>query len=193
MNLSEYQEEASKTTRFPADVPPLFYNAAGMCDEAGEVLEAYLNGYTSEGDGIIDPKQVKKELGDVLWYTAMAARQLEYDLGSLAANADELRGELPECIGNEVGPLFAASVLCKQTADTMGAVKKLFRDQSVLDFHAKSALLARIEDGLTLTLAAISLVAEDNHLTLDEIAAGNLEKVLARREKGTIHGTGDNR
>jgi hypothetical protein len=29
--------------------------------------------------------------------------------------------------------------------------------------------------------------------TLDELAAANLEKVLSRLERGTIHGDGDNR
>jgi NTP pyrophosphatase (non-canonical NTP hydrolase) len=83
MTFNEYQKTALETAIFNKD--PLMDKtiwAMGISGEAGEILEkwkkivAYKDGkITSE-----DVEEIKKELGDVLWYVALMAHSLELDL-----------------------------------------------------------------------------------------------------------------
>ena len=95
MSFDEYQEEAGKTAKFPDDVPPLFYNAAGLCDEAGEVMGVVKKFYRDREalDLTLDRDKLVKELGDTLWYLSQAARMAQITLGEVAeTNIEKLRG-----------------------------------------------------------------------------------------------------
>lgn len=95
MSFNEYQEEAGKTAIFPDDVPPLFYNAAGMCDEAGEVMGVVKKFYRDRKalDLTLDRDKLVKELGDTLWYLSQAARMAKIPLSEVAeTNIEKLRG-----------------------------------------------------------------------------------------------------
>lgn len=116
MQMNDYQEWAATTARFPEGVG-LLYLGLKLSGEAGEVTEkigkAVRNGTiivepvtvdgasgrlaTGEVRTIIDDphsllgRQIIKELGDVLWYVAMTARELGYTLEEVAdVNIDKL-------------------------------------------------------------------------------------------------------
>ena len=83
MTLNEYQQLASRTAQFPTD-RGLEYTTMGLFGEAGEIankVKKIIRGdYTItdiEGDLIA-------ELGDVLWYVAMTAKVLGYELDIVA-------------------------------------------------------------------------------------------------------------
>jgi len=83
MTFNEYQKKALETAIFNKD--PLMDKtiwAMGISGEAGEVLEKWKK-IVAYKDGIItdeDIAEIKKELGDVLWYVALLAHSLELDL-----------------------------------------------------------------------------------------------------------------
>lgn len=86
MTFDDYQEQALKTAITNPD--PLMDKtifAMGISGEAGEVLEkwkkivAYKNGVVSNED----LAEIKKELGDVIWYIALLADRLELSLDSI--------------------------------------------------------------------------------------------------------------
>lgn len=94
MNFDEYQEEAGKTAVFPDDVPPLFYNAGGICDEAGEVMGVVKKYYRDRNalNLTLDKEKLTKELGDTLWYLSQAARVAGIPLSEVAnSNIEKLR------------------------------------------------------------------------------------------------------
>jgi NTP pyrophosphatase (non-canonical NTP hydrolase) len=72
MNFSEYQELARETAIYPNLGGNIYYPVLGLCGESGEVAEKVKkilrddNGIVSE----IKRQEIKKELGDVLWYIA---------------------------------------------------------------------------------------------------------------------------
>lgn len=90
MTLDEYQSEAKKTARYPVinqDIP--IYPALGLCGEAGEFAEKCKKGVR---DGAFDRDGAIRELGDVLWYVAMAAEDLGIGLDAVAGlNLAKLR------------------------------------------------------------------------------------------------------
>lgn len=94
-DFDDYQWAATSTATYP-DGQELQYLALGLTSEAGEVAdklkklirdnETQLEKLTFE-----QKKAIIAELGDVLWYTAMLAYELDYSFSDVAsANIDKL-------------------------------------------------------------------------------------------------------
>lgn len=90
--LDGYQERAAATAIYP-DSAAVTYPALGLCGEAGEVAEKVKKAIRDDGGRISEAKRddLKKELGDVLWYVSALARDLGWNLSDVAqGNIDKL-------------------------------------------------------------------------------------------------------
>ena len=88
MRFDEYQEEAKKTAIYP-DQYKVVYPALGLAGESGEVAEKVKKHIR---DGVLNVDDLKKELGDVLWYLAAIASDLGLNLDDVAeSNLQKLR------------------------------------------------------------------------------------------------------
>ncbi len=86
MELSDYQRRSRDTAEYPREAW-LAYPALGLAGEAGEVAEHAKKAIRDDG-GAVSPERraaMAKELGDVLWYVAQIATELELDLDEIAA------------------------------------------------------------------------------------------------------------
>jgi NTP pyrophosphatase (non-canonical NTP hydrolase) len=93
MELSEYQRLSRRTAEYPREAW-LSYPALGLAGEAGEVAEHAKKAIRDEDGKVSDERRaaMAKELGDVLWYVAQLASELELDLEEVAAgNLQKLR------------------------------------------------------------------------------------------------------
>lgn len=89
MTLSEYQERARSTARYPEEAA-LLYPVLKLSGEAGEVAEKL--GKLMRDDGWLPGRELDeaarealaKELGDVLWYVASVAADLGTTLDEVA-------------------------------------------------------------------------------------------------------------
>lgn len=93
MKLNEYQKEAEVTAVYPSE-QNIIYPALGLNGEAGEVadkVKKVLRDCNGEFTG--EKKQeIALELGDVLWYVAIMARDIGYSLEQIAEfNIEKLR------------------------------------------------------------------------------------------------------
>ena len=86
MELSDYQRRSRATAQYPRSAW-LAYPALGLAGEAGEVAEHAKKAIRDDGAQITDERRaaMSKELGDVLWYVAQLASELELDLDAIAA------------------------------------------------------------------------------------------------------------
>lgn len=75
-----FQAECAKTAIYPKS-QGLSYTALGLASEAGEYAGKIKKGIR---DGEFDDQAAAAELGDVLWYVAMAAQELGYSLEEVA-------------------------------------------------------------------------------------------------------------
>ena len=83
MNLNEYQERANGFANHDMDQDQaLAVWALGLTGEAGETAD-HIKKYLGHGHDL-DIDAVEKELGDVLWYIATLAKQLDLSLESIA-------------------------------------------------------------------------------------------------------------
>lgn len=86
MNFNEYQQKARQTAIYPNKDNNFIYPTLGLVGEAGEVAEK-IKKVIRDNNGIITQEkkeEIKKELGDVLWYIANLAHELNIDLEDVA-------------------------------------------------------------------------------------------------------------
>jgi NTP pyrophosphatase (non-canonical NTP hydrolase) len=85
MNLSEYQQLSRRTAQYPRDAW-LAYPALGLAGEAGEVAEHAKKAIRDDDGNVSEQRReaMAKELGDVLWYVAQIATELDLDLDQIA-------------------------------------------------------------------------------------------------------------
>ena len=97
MDFKEYQEKSRKTAIYPKIGENYVYPALGLGDEAGEVL-GNIKKIFRDKNGILDDEtreEIKKELGDVLWYLTQLSTELEISLDDVAqANIEKLYSRL---------------------------------------------------------------------------------------------------
>ena len=90
MNLDDYQKRARITAMYP-DEHSVVYPAIGLAGEAGEVcnkIKKRLRGDKTE----FNTSDISDELGDVLWYVANLASDLNLSLDAVATrNINKLR------------------------------------------------------------------------------------------------------
>ena len=88
MTLDEYQNEALTTAIFPqrGEFPGMMYLGLGLTGEAGEVTDHLKKAFRDDGSEILPARraEIKKELGDVMWYVAVLASELGFTLGDVA-------------------------------------------------------------------------------------------------------------
>jgi NTP pyrophosphatase (non-canonical NTP hydrolase) len=84
MDFNAYQERANKTAIYPEEYK-LTYPTLGLAGEAGEVAEKVKKIVRDGKDIKKEAHEIAKELGDVLWYVAAVARDINYSLQVIAA------------------------------------------------------------------------------------------------------------
>jgi len=86
MDFNDYQTKSRKTAKYPAIGHPVIYPTLGLVNEAGEVAGKIKKVFRDK-DGEINAETrdaLKAELGDVLWYIAQVATELDLTLDEIA-------------------------------------------------------------------------------------------------------------
>lgn len=192
MDFDEYQRMALTTAMYPNLGDNLTYPALGLAGESGEICEKAMGGPQTDEDR----KALAKELGDVLWYIAMVARELGVSLSEVARTHCQQVGHIDayqETIlatwgGSDLAD--AALGLAGSSGAVCDRVKKMFRDDgSKLTEARRLVILAE----LGRVLRHVSSVATALGESLERITEMNVEKLASRKRRGTITGDGDNR
>lgn len=89
MNFDEYQKQARTTADYPGrgSISGAAYAALGLAGEAGETANKVKKIIRDDALILTDSRrmQLKKEIGDCLWYTAALADELGLSLADIAA------------------------------------------------------------------------------------------------------------
>ena len=93
MTFQDYEESAAKTAIYPS-TDRITYPTLGLNGEAGEIAEK-VKKMIRDDYGVLHSEvreELKKEVGDVLWYLAALSHDLGFTLSDAArANLDKLR------------------------------------------------------------------------------------------------------
>lgn len=97
MDLDDYQVKAAKTALYEGEEEAkyiLMYLSMGLAGETGEVIEK-IKKVVRNDKGVVSPERLadlRKELGDVLWYLSQLAKNLGLSLNEVGeANIAKLR------------------------------------------------------------------------------------------------------
>ncbi len=96
-NFDAYQRESRKTWGLVHTDHPIVYPTLGLVNEAGELAGKVKKIFRDKGGQISaeDRDALKYELGDVLWYMAQIATELDLSLQDVAeANIEKLFSRL---------------------------------------------------------------------------------------------------
>ena len=96
LTLDDYQDHAKVYAVYPGRGRDLTYPALGLAGEAGETVDKVKKVLRDHsGDPTFYREGILLELGDVLWYAALLADELDCTLGEVAQmNLDKLRDRL---------------------------------------------------------------------------------------------------
>lgn len=90
MEFSDYQKLSKETAIYretsPMLLPRIMYCALGLASEAGEVAGKAKRVIRDDGEHLIDSRarEIAAEIGDCLWYCAMLAEEIGYELDYIA-------------------------------------------------------------------------------------------------------------
>jgi NTP pyrophosphatase (non-canonical NTP hydrolase) len=86
MDLGDYQKESRKTVSYPYVGSNYIYPALGLAGEAGEMLNQVKKIVRDDGSQLTEERKqlIQSEMGDMLWYLAQLATELEVDLNEVA-------------------------------------------------------------------------------------------------------------
>lgn len=92
--------------------------------------------------------------------------------------------------GEGVAVSYPALGLCGEAGEVANKVKKVFRDDGgVVTEEKRQALKGEIGD----CLWYLAALCRDLGISLQAAAEENITKLLGRKERGTLQGSGDNR
>lgn len=88
MNVNNYQQQVTKVKRYPKGVKSSLYLLAKLTEESGEVAKEM----RKRIEGEVDLKDLKSELGDILWCITAIAEENNITLESIfQSNIEKLR------------------------------------------------------------------------------------------------------
>ena len=90
--------------------------------------------------------------------------------------------------GNKV--IYPTLGLCGEAGEVAEKIKKILRDK---DGKYSPEDILEIQKELGDVQWYIANIANDLGINLEDVAAGNIEKLRSRRSRNVIHGEGDNR
>jgi len=95
MDFNEYQKNALKTASVKENDRLILNGVMGLSGESGECIDM-MKKHLFQGHQL-DNEKMMDELGDVLWYIAITAEGLGYELNDIAVhNIEKLRKRYPE-------------------------------------------------------------------------------------------------
>ena len=83
MDFKTYQKKANSTAIYDSKFS-ILYPTLGLAGEAGEVAEKVKKIIRDNKQIINEKENIARELGDVLWYIAAIARDIGYELDTIA-------------------------------------------------------------------------------------------------------------
>ena len=97
MHFNEYQELSKKTALYPDQGKNIIYPTLGLCSETGEIANKVKKIFRDDGGKITEEKrkELRGEVGDVLWYIAQFCTEFGYSLEDIAQeNLIKLNGRM---------------------------------------------------------------------------------------------------
>ena len=182
MQLNEYQTGAVSTAIYPGE---LVYPALGLCGEVSELVAAVTKDRRSGRMVQDNLDSVKKEIGDVLWYVANIAEDMDTLFSEVIGRKNFVVHPGLWDVVDEA--LIELPIRAGAVAEN---IKKAIRDDDGAVSYARGR---NILAALCLLVTWLERLCSWYGITLEECARLNLDKLRSRAERGVLKGDGDSR
>lgn len=171
MNFKEYQNLAMRTARRGDRDFDLLHAALGVITEGGELVDAYKRHLVYGKE--LDTLNLVEEVGDVLWYAALACAAAELDM-------DEFYGKALSNVSRRNDPEGSPLLIASSIA-TFGSVML----ECVLSPNDYDGRAEAIYTGALLA-TVVDLIGLCRHfkVTLNQVASANISKLMRRYPNG---------
>lgn len=197
MDLREYQKIARETAIYiNIENSRMIYPAIGLIGESGEVAEKIKKLIRDDGCNMsvsspkIEPIRVSaiaKELGDCCWYLANVCCDTGLDLSMMY----DMRGA---SIIQQLRKLLLPQLVLHMNRHASAVSESLEKWCYQYNCQLNAANeFPEMPNHLSHIIACIEEIAQRCGLTLKEIYVANIENLRGRKQRGTLHGSGDNR
>lgn len=213
MDPKTYKQIIAQTAIYPKTVEDfgLAYGLIGFVDETLEldekiitILDDYLINMKINPTIVSKPllktlTEIKKELGDVMWYSCLICEKAEIDFETFISVLEDVVSAARKTQDFDYESEY-------EVPSIFAMVKKFYRDGKVLD---KYGIIDEMIDAIVKNMSTVHFIytefnnameltkeerAEfENFFDIRHVLALNYEKLMGRRENNTIHGDGDNR
>jgi hypothetical protein len=190
MDLVEYQKNARSTAIYlDIENSRMIYPALGLVGECGEVTEK-IKKLIRDADWDMKPDRaaaIAKELGDCCWYLANICCDTNLDLSMMY----EMRGT---SIIHEIRGLVFPRLVLHMNRHTTAVARILEEWYYTYDCRLnESDRFVDLPQHLSHIIVCIEEIAHKCGFTLEDIYIANIENLVGREHRGTLHGDGDNR
>lgn len=172
--FKDYQDFTATTAKYPNVGNNTDYPLMGLMGEFGELCEKFKKLERDSGS-VITPEiktAIVKEAGDVMWYVARLASELNVELEAFMG--------------------VHQYVNVKYVDYLKSAVKYISTIVIDMDMSESKEV---VQDNLEILISVLSqlLGAQEINVSLEEVLKTNMEKLIDRKNRNAISGSGDNR
>jgi hypothetical protein len=172
MEYKEYSEKAITVAIYPNKGNNIFYPVLGLIGEMGEVVTELFQE--------TDNSNLKKEIGDVMWYVNAICYELNLSFIDFNFKVEEKSYIQKELFNG----IVASSYIAEKT-------KKLIRDHnSIIDDDYKSIIIEQLQIIITSVCGLSYTLFNENIKGILEL---NIEKLFSRKKRNVLTGNGNNR
>lgn len=175
--FSEYTKHAAETQM--ASCKGAEYLDAGFIGEVGELCSLYAKSVRGDYDILERMADVRKEAGDCCWFAAMKTVEQGYDLGELIETDD-------------LDKAHRTAVACWDEPRDMASLLREVAFYAIAMIEISDSKEA-FKRNVTMFFAALSVFLDHLGFDLKSVMIANYVKLLCRKSKGQIMGSGDHR
>jgi len=198
LTINEYQDKAVSLALYPSEFKTI-YPTLGLSGEAGEVAEKLIP--FLEEEGTIEMRQdIILEIGDVMWYMATIANDIEVTLSFCLSVAlgdyfysfkdAQDRSVVIEQYSQDLDVIYPTFMLFAKIGSVSELVKKYVRDDNQVMSDIRKNKIAH---GIGEVFKHLSCLSFDLSFEMQQCADANLEKLFSRKKRNKIKGDGDHR
>ncbi len=190
MNLTEYQAKARATAIYlTTENSKIIYPAMGLVGECGEVAEKVKKLIRDSNNVMTDKRAaaITKELGDCCWYLANICCDTKLDLEMIY----DMRGSSTQQRVRQLDYYQLVLYMNRHAISIATALERLYYDaKGDLAFISE---YTEIPQHMSHVITCIEEFARRLDTTLEDVYTANLDNLAGRKERGTLHGEGDDR
>jgi len=181
MNIKEYQKAARSTAVYPNIGENLTYPTLGLIGEFGELSEKLKKAIRDDNYEITETKRndIIKEAGDIFWYISAICSELKIELQY--NNFDSLK-----FIIDNYGIYDSILLLNNSINDVVSHCKEIIHGD---DIHSRGFINHDIY-GL---IEELKRFLNKMNINMEQVLDTNIAKLLDRKNRNVLGGSGDNR